>query len=292
VKHVIVFAAVRAAMAILAFLPRRVVLRLGEAGGRVAYRVAGRRAAMAARHARRADLAGQDPQVGARLMYANYGRYWAEALWTRPARRREIESTTRVEGIDHARAAKAAGTGMIFVLPHIGNWEIAGPVAGREGIEVVAVAENLRNRRLRDWFVRLRNSFGIGIVLARPGVLDELESVIRRNGAVALLADRDLSGRGVAVSFFGEETTLPSGPARLALRTGAPLLPAASYFDGIGHRLVIRPPLAGVAGEGDGAIRQVAQRMAGALEELIRVAPEQWHLLQPNWPSDRPGTDG
>jgi phosphatidylinositol dimannoside acyltransferase len=287
VKHLVVFAAVRAAMAILAPLPRRVALWLGERGGRLAYHVAGERASMAARHARRAGPVGLDPRAGAMHMYANYGRYWAEALWTRASRLHEIELSTSVEGIEFVRAAKAAGSGMIFVLPHLGNWEIAGPVATREGVEAVAVAENLRNRRLRDWFVRLRNSLGIGIVLARSGILDELEAVIRRNGAVALLADRDLSGRGVGVLFFGEETTLPSGPIRLAMRTGAPLLPVASYFDGVGHRVVIRPPLRLTDGQGDEALRRGTRQVAAALEELIRVAPEQWHLLQPNWPSDR-----
>ena len=222
-------------------------------------------------------------------MFAAYGRYWAEALWIRPDRLPAVERATRVEGIEHVRAAKAQGAGMIFLLPHLGNWEVAAPVAAREGVEVVAVAEDLSNRRIRDWFIRLRNSLCIGIVLARPGATREMEAAIARNAAVALLSDRDLSGRGVPVTFFGEQTTLPAGAAKLALKTGAPLLPVACYFDGPGHRLVIRPPLEIAPGEpGDPeAVRATVQAAAGALEELIRDAPDQWHLLQPNWPSDR-----
>ncbi|HKA85872.1 MAG TPA: hypothetical protein VKD21_18540, partial [Acidimicrobiales bacterium] len=92
-------------------------------------------------------------------------------------------------------------------------------------------------------------------------------------------------------TFFGETTTLPSGPAVLALRTGAPLIPTGVYDQGGGrHHAVIRPP---IPVERRGSFRddvaRITQAMAGELEGLIRRRPEQWHLLQPNWPSDRPG---
>jgi KDO2-lipid IV(A) lauroyltransferase len=115
-----------------------------------------------------------------------------------------------------------------------------------------------------------------------------LEEVIRGNGMVALLCDRDLRGRGVPVCFFGEETTLPAGPVTLALRTGAPVLPVAAYFrPNGGHRIVVHPPLELPEGHRPEDIREGTQRLAEALEAMIREAPEQWHLLQPNWPSDR-----
>ena len=94
------------------------------------------------------------------------------------------------------------------------------------------------------------------------------------------------------VEFFGERTTLPGGPATLALRTGATLLPAAVYFrSGRDHLGVVRPP---VPVQRSGRLREdiarITQALAQELEILIRAAPEQWHLLQPNWPSDREGT--
>jgi KDO2-lipid IV(A) lauroyltransferase len=92
------------------------------------------------------------------------------------------------------------------------------------------------------------------------------------------------------VEFFGERTTLPGGPATLALRSGAPILPIAVYFEGDHRHAVVKPPLDTTR---QGSLRDDVQRLtqdvARALEELIRVAPEQWHLLQPNWPSDRAG---
>jgi phosphatidylinositol dimannoside acyltransferase len=111
---------------------------------------------------------------------------------------------------------------------------------------------------------------------------------LRANRVVCLLCDRDIAGDGVEVEFFGERTTLPAGPATLALRTGAPLLPVAVYFRPHGgQRGWVQAP---VPAERQGRLRddvvRVTQALAGRFEQLIRKAPEQWHLLQPNWPSD------
>ncbi len=63
-----------------------------------------------------------------------------------------------------------------------------------------------------------------------PDVSRIVLKALRDNRIVCLLSDRDLTGDGVEVEFFGERTTLPAGPATLALRTGAALLPVAVYF--------------------------------------------------------------
>jgi KDO2-lipid IV(A) lauroyltransferase len=283
------YLAFRLGVGLVGALPGRVATALGEAGGRLWYLLAPDRRRTTARHARRLGAAPGSEKGLVRRIFSGYGRYWAEAFWIRPRRRREIHASLEVEGIEWVRAAKAAGRGQIVALPHVGNWEVAGLIAEQEGVLLVAVAENLRNRRMRDWFVRLRNQLGIGIVLSgTKGTMKELEEVIRGNGMVALLCDRDLRGRGVPVCFFGEETTLPAGPVTLALRTGAPVLPVAAYFrPNGGHRIVVHPPLELPEGHRPEDIREGTQRLAEALEAMIREAPEQWHLLQPNWPSDR-----
>ena len=122
-----------------------------------------------------------------------------------------------------------------------------------------------------------------------PGTGVELLTTLRAGRLVGLLCDRDIMGNGVEVEFFGEKTTLPGGPATLALRTGAALLPTAVYSrPGRGHAAVIMRPL---ATERVGKLREdvarVTQALALDLETLIRRAPEQWYLFQPNWPSDQ-----
>lgn len=287
----VAYLAMRVGAALVGILPFAVVKFLGEAAGRIFSRFDTGRRAMVRRHARRLGV--DDVEAHVRDTFAAYGRYWAEALWVRPRRRDFVDVRTSGEGLQWLEAARDAGTGAIAALPHLGNWEYAASVGSRLGVEVVAVAENLGNRRIREWFVRMRASLDIGIVLATGSgeVIRALEGVIARNGVVALLSDRDLKRRGVRVTFFGEETTLPAGPASLALRTGAPLLPVATYFTPSGHHVVVRPPIP-IPAEGDRShrIRVVTQLLADEFERFIRVAPEQWHLLQPNWPSDHQET--
>jgi phosphatidylinositol dimannoside acyltransferase len=231
-----------------------------------------------------------DAQSAGKEVMVSYGRYWAEALWARSNRVPEMMKSTTVEGLHNILDARDAGTGMIYALPHMGNWEAAAPIAVNEGVTVLAVAENLPNKRITDWFTRMRAEFGIEIVLATGSteVMRQLEEGIAANKAVALLSDRDLKGRGVEVEFFGEMTTMPPGPATLALRTGAPLLPVGCYFDGEGHKVVVGDPIPiPDVGSRSEKVHAITQTLAGHLERIIRVAPEQWHLVQPNWPSDR-----
>lgn len=280
----------RLGVGLVGLLPAAVVRRLGRAGGYVWYRFDSARRNMARRHMSRVLADGPTARRAARSLMQSYGRYWAEALWARPRRVERMLAGTEVEGLERITQARDAGKGMIYALPHMGNWEAAAPVAGQEGVPVVAVAERLPNRRITEWFTRMRAAFGIEIVLATGSteVMRRLEAAIAANKAVALLSDRDLRGRGVAVEFFGEQTTMPAGPATLAVKTGAPLLPVACYFRPDGHRVVVRPPIEVPHGPARSEqIRQMTQALATELEKLIAEAPHQWHLVVPNWPSDR-----
>lgn len=270
------------AVFLFGLLPEPAMRRLGRAAGLIWYRVDPRRRRIARRHMQRL---GEDP-AGAKEMFASYGRYWAETFWVRPSRIGQLGSSMEVEGLEHLRAGQERGRGIVAVLPHMGNWEAAAVLALDLRLPLVAVAERLPNPHITRWFTRQRAMFGIDIVLTGSGtVTRSLISALEGGKAVALLSDRDLTGRGVAVDFFGERTTLPAGPASLARRTDAVLLPVGIYFrDGPGHRAVIGEPIELSEGE---SLTEITQRMAGKLEELIRIDPAQWHLVQPNWPSDR-----
>jgi len=280
----------RAGVGLVGLLPGRMVRTLGTIGGRVWAFTDRERRAMAARHMRRVIGDTVDADDAARELMASYGRYFAEALWARSKRVEGMLASTEVIGLHHLLEARDAGKGMIYALPHMGNWEAAAPISVREEVPVVAVAEVLSNRRITDWFTRMRAEFGIEIVLAtgRVEVMRRLEHAIAEGKAVALLADRDIKGRGVEVEFFGERTTLPPGPATLAVRTGAPLLPAGCYFEDHGYRVVVKAPLAVPAGVSRSEqVAAMTQSLARELEGIIGEAPRQWHLVQPNWPSDQ-----
>ena len=283
-KDLAVYLMVRLGVGLVGLLPAGGARRSGEVAGLIWYWFGGDRKRMARRHMRRVLGAQGDTRRRIRQVFKSYGRYWAETLWATPRRIPELDATLEIVGLEHLRDAAQGGKGAIIAVPHLGNWEPAALSGQRAGIEILAVAERLRNQRLTEWFTSLRNQFGITIVLAGRGTMRGIEEGIGRGAAVCLLCDRDLSGRGVTTEFFGEETTLPVGPATLALRTGAPLLLGASYFTPTGHRLILQRLELPAGAE---SVAEVTRLIAQGLEQMIRKAPEQWHLLQPNWPSDR-----
>jgi KDO2-lipid IV(A) lauroyltransferase len=269
-------------------VPPAIGLRLAHVGGRVAYAQMRGRRAMVARHQRRVSGAASNGAVSG--AFDSYARYWYEMLRL-PAdvHARVVDDNFECEGFDHLERALAAGKGAIIALPHLGGWEYAAAWAANRGLRMLAVVEDIEPPELFDWFVEQRRQLGLDIVALGPDASAQILRALRDNRVVALLSDRDLTGDGVEVSFFGEKTTLPGGPATLALRTGATLMAVAVYFrPGRHHHAVIRPP---IPVERKARLREdiarITQALAYEFEELIRAAPEQWHLMQPNWPSDR-----
>jgi lauroyl/myristoyl acyltransferase len=282
--------AYRAGSTAAQIIPAAVATPIARGIGRGAGRFLTDQRHMAARHQQRAT--GRDDTRG---VFDSYGRYWLEMLRL-PAEVRAgtVESHCEIEGYEHIEAALVRGNGVILALPHLGGWEWAGATMAARGHHLLAVVEKIDPPELLDWFAEQREAIGIEVVTLGPDVGTSVLRALRDNRIVCLLSDRDIAGDGVAVDFFGERTTLPGGPATLALRTGAALLPVAVYFrEGRDHLGVVRPPLeVKRLGRLREDIARITQALANELEALIRVAPEQWHLLQPNWPSDRPTMKG
>lgn len=284
------YLAYRVFSGLFGLLPEPVMRRLGYGLGWVSSFFARKRFPMAMRHQQRVQGDGVDARRAARRVLGYYGRYWAETFWVRPRRRAGLLERSQIDGMEHLEAAVAKGRGVVVALPHAGNWEVAGLKGTSVGARVLAVAEELGNERIVQWFIEQRNMMEIDIVIARKGarVTRELLRRLQEGGVVALLCDRDIKGAGVEVEFFGERTTLPPGPAALADRTGAVLLPVGTYY-GEGNRFhfIVEPPLEIVAAPtAEERVAATTQRLAEVLEMIIRRRPEQWHLVQPNWPSD------
>ena len=217
-----------------------------------------------------------------------YARYYLESFQLPSLDAAAIDAGFGYEGVGTIERSVRSGVGPILVMPHLGTWEWAAWwLALVPQMKVTAVVEPLEPPEVFEWFREFRRRLGMDIIPLGPDAGGRLASAIKRGDVVCLLADRDVTGTGVAVDFFGERTRLPAGPALLALRTGAPLIPAAVYWRGSARHAIAGPP---VDTRRSGPIRsdvsRVVQDYATALEGLIRVAPEQWHLMSPNWPSD------
>jgi KDO2-lipid IV(A) lauroyltransferase len=251
------------------------------------------RRAMIERHLRRVDpsLGGLRLRRGVQQAFDSYTRYWLESFRLPNLSRRAVSAGFSQIGYeDHIVGGLAQGKGVIVALPHLGGWEWAGRWIADRGHPITVVVERIEPPELFDWFADLRSSLGMTVVPLGPDAGTIVMRALRDNHIVCLVSDRDLAGDGPEVEFFGERTTLPGGAATLALRTGAPIVPVGVYFtDRVdGHHAWVRPPI--VVERQEKRLRddvaRVTQEVAAELEVLIRRAPFQWHLFQPNWPSD------
>jgi KDO2-lipid IV(A) lauroyltransferase len=251
---------------------------------------------MRADHLRRVlrDITGSEPEPELiarmnRRAYRGYARYWVEGARLPALSREKVHARMWMEGLDNLAKGMAAGAGVVMALPHIGSWEWGGSFLDGIGYHMTAVAERLEPEQLYEWFIDQREAMGIGIVALDGEASGTLIKTLHDGGLVGLLCDRDLVGNGIEVEFFGERTTFPGGPATLALRTGATLVTAAVY-SGPGkmhHALISGPIDATRTGSLRADVGRITQEIARHFEDYIRRAPEQWHMFQPNWPSDR-----
>jgi len=285
------YLAYRAGAAIALSLPERLTGPGAGLLGRVLGLVMRGKRTMLARHLLRVHGPGMGESELNRAVnqaFRSYARYWLEVFRLPGETPESLARRVVVEGIEHVEAATAGGRGVLVVTPHLGNWDLGGAWVATAGYRPVTVAEVLEPPELFEWFCAYRRQLGMDIVPIGDGAGTTLLRALREGRVVGLLSDRDLSRTGVEVEFFGERTTLPSGPATLALRAGVDIVPATLLFEGPhGHRLIFCPPVP-VARQGSlrEDIARITQVVAGELELLVRRAPEQWHLLQPNWPSD------
>ena len=230
----------------------------------------------------------------------SYLRYWCDAFrlpdWTMD----RIVSRVRVVGEDNMRAPLAQGRGVVVALPHMANWDHAGAWACLTGAPVSTVVERLRPEELYERFVAYREGLGMEILPltgGRDDLFTTLAARLREPRLVPLLADRDLSRRGIDVRLLGDATRMPAGPAALAVRTGAALVPTSLWYEGVEpeHRVVIRfhdevaPP---TRLRGAGRVAALTQAVADELGPAIAAHPQDWHMLQPLFLADlRPGAD-
>ncbi len=287
----VVTAAYRAGAFVSRTLPWTMADATATALSRAAAGVSKERRLLVARHLQRVqpELQGRALRRAVNATFASYARYWVESFRLPKLTAAEVDAGIVVENFHHITDALDAGTGAVLVLPHLGGWEWAGFwLATVKHVATTVVVEAVEPPALFEFFASFRRELGLNIVPLGPSSGTAILRALANNHIVVLLADRDITGDGIELELFGELTSIPAGPAMLALRTGAPLITAAVYFEGEHqHRAVVQRPLEvqreGRFGED---VTRVTREMATRLEDLIQRAPDQWHLQQPNWSSD------
>lgn len=236
-------------------------------------------------------LGTQEPDAvreASRAGMRSYLRYWCEAFRLPDWNHDRIVNRVRIELEHNLREPLAAGRGVVAALPHMANWDHAGAWGCLTGAPVTTVAERLKPERLFERFVAFREGLGMEILPLTGGTDDVFVTLADRLGRgrlVPLLADRDLSRRGLKVTLLGEATRMPAGPAALAVRTGAALVPVTLWYEGDepDHTLVVRfhdeiEPPASV--QGSRRVIHMTQAVADRFSEGIAEHPQDWHMMQ------------
>lgn len=279
-----------AGWALVRALPERLALALFAVGADLAHRRGGRGVAQL-----RANLSRVAPGLSAaaldeltRAALRSYARYWCEVFRLPTMRPDRIVGGMVMQHEQRLRASVASGRGTILALPHTGNWDQAGAWCALTGMPFTTVAERLSPASVFDRFVAFRESLGMEVLPLTGGVRPPFEVLVERlqdGGMLCLLADRDLSARGVDVRFFGGTARMPAGPAALALRTGAALLPVTLWFSPDGWRGMTHDAVAHTD------VKTMTQAMADAFAVGIAAHPADWHMLQRLWLDDLAADD-
>ncbi len=220
-----------------------------------------------------------DPEVArvARRAFQNYGRMLMDFLLLGSLTPEELIAKVTLDRRDRLDAALSGGRGVIMAVPHMGSWDMAGSYAGALGYPISAVAGRFPGS-LHEAVVRTRQRFGLNVIMLGRSAVREITQALQANSIVALLCDLE-QGPGVEVRFFGRKAIVPGGPAAIAIKTGAPLVPAYQHATSPGrYRIHLDPALTVSTDETkEGLMQRVVERF----EEFIKERPDQWYAFRP-----------
>lgn len=233
----------------------------------------------------RPEASGKELRALSREALRSYARYWLEVFRLPVIGQERILSDMRCTGAEaEAFAHLAAGRGVVFALPHMGNWEQAGAWIIARGVKrFTTVMERLEPESVYQRFVAFREGIGMEVLPASGGDrrFGVLAQRLRAGGLVCLLADRDVTGTGIEVDFFGEKARMMGGSAALAVQTGAALMPVTLWYEGAcwGARIHEEIPVPREGSRRD-KVAAMTQELARVFEAAVAAHPEDWHMLQ------------
>lgn len=281
------YVAYRAGEAIVTALPRRLVLVAATAAGNAAFDVArGKRELIRRNLARPLGLPPADERVGAaaRRAFRNYARYLVDIMRIGSLSERDVERMVRIENIETLTSAREGGRGVILCTVHVGGMDLIGPGLKRQGQSLHAVADDTTYPRLYDHLAAQRRRHGVFLIGWRE--LRRLFRALRAGENLVLFCDGGFRRGDVPVELCGEVTTFPAGPAVLAARSGAPMLPVACTRAADDTFVARGLPTVRCESEEPAELYRATQEVADALGAVIARDPGQWYMFRPVWPEE------
>jgi KDO2-lipid IV(A) lauroyltransferase len=203
-----------------------------------------------------------------------------------------IRAEIPVSGLEHLKAALEKGRGVIALSAHLGNFLLVGTRLAAEGYSIYVLINQPRSGKIPELRRRYRKKIGQKTIHAHPNdeAFRELVQILRRNEIAIVIADEFRSGSGIHVPFFGRTVIARRGPATLALRTGAAVVPAYLVRDRTGElKLVIEPELElSRTGKIKADVVENTLKITRWLERTVRSYPEQWNWMTVHWKEEKP----
>lgn len=276
------------AFAVLRFLPLGAVLALGRGLGGLACRLQPRRRERARQGLCRSlglPEGSRSLEEAVRGVFTGLGMNLTELLWVaaRPAR---LEERVVYDGLEHLRAARGMGKGVLVITGHLGSWEMLAAAMVHAGLPLTTIAREAADGGVNAFLLGLRSRLGVRTSLrGSGGAARSILRTLRDGDLLGALIDQDIRAEGTFVEFFGRPAFTPTGPVALALRAGAPVVLCCTWRRPDGRHQARFEPAVILEPGPDRAetIRSYTARFTRWIEERIREHPEQWVWIHRRW---------
>jgi KDO2-lipid IV(A) lauroyltransferase len=219
------------------------------------------------------------------LNFRNHAKAYADLMMLPRANVESMRPLLNVKGMEYLEEARALGKGVLAVSCHMGSYEVVSAIWSATLAPVSFFAEELEPRALFEWYRDTRARLGISVLTLDVGGIRKVLQALRDEEMVITAIDRDITGTGHVMPFFGRPAPIPLGPAAIARRLGTPLLPVCVTRQPDDSYLAEATPLVTVEETDDPKADQIraTEQVLRRIETFIQAHPEQWHVPHRIW---------
>lgn len=273
-------------------IPYHVSIRFSRFCSKVVYIVLGKYRRLTKEHLRFAfgdTKTEKEISKIARKVFINLGLSLIEIL-SLPKIKNRLSSMIDIKDIKKIDDLLAKGKGAVAVTAHLGNWELIPIAFALRGYPANVIARPIYYEKYNEWITFLRSSMGVNVIY-RTGSPKEVLRLLNKNELVGIAPDQDIdSVDGIFVDFFGKKTHTPTGPVKIAMAAGSPIVPVFIVRNGRKHTIYIEDPIViENVDDKSAAVKEYTQKWSNAVESYVRKYPEQWVWMHKRWKTKLPG---
>jgi len=285
-RRLVAYGIIRSLIKIGEVLPATLGKRLFKSLGKISYYLFAKSRQIAIANLRFAlgsQVSDREIRSIAKTTFANLGAFAYDVVQARRKGCAYLKKMVVVKGKHNLDNALARGKGVIALTGHVGNWELLAAYLSMTGYPLNVLATSLRDSRLNSLLVKMRKDVGLRVLDRSRGLIQAFRC-LKRGEILGVLIDQDTSVESVIVDFLGRPAKTPVGPVKLAMRTGAAIVPLAMLMTDNGHyEIEVKQPLEIVGSEE--SLERDVETCSKAIEEFIKHKPTQWVWIHKRWKS-------